>query len=373
MNCRSYCTHRAPAFFMKSYKTILALFCYCSCIVSFVHAEHHFNSHISFHSDTIKPIINRQTDSIIQHVIVNNTQPEKKEVAVIHDLTQYGFRDLFVAFEYDPNLPYSSQVNPNAEVFMNGYMQKHEKQLLSLKHNGNYYFNLIDNIFKQYGLPVELKYLAVIESGLKTSATSWVGAAGPWQFMPATAKEYGLIVNKQVDERRDYYKSTYAAARLLLKLYQQYKDWMLVIAAYNGGGGRVNQAIRKAGSTNFWKLQHYLPEESKNHVKKFIATHYVMENKSFQSNSVRLNNNSDPSLAFSDSLHLTGKFIASVIAQQLNMDQATFDRLNPNFDQELQQKGIYALRLSEEKMLQFKRDRKQILEACIQAHIHGTY
>ena len=112
---------------------------------------------------------------------------------------------------------------------------------------GTPYFNLIDNIFAQYGLPKELKYLAVIESNLSTAATSWVGAGGPWQFMPYTARDYGLVVNAGYDERRDYFKSTHAAARYLLTLYKQMHDWLLVIAAYNGGPGRVYYAISKSG------------------------------------------------------------------------------------------------------------------------------
>jgi membrane-bound lytic murein transglycosylase D len=122
------------------------------------------------------------------------------------------------------------------------------------------YFNLIDKIFAQYGLPGELKYLAVIESNLSTSATSWVGAGGPWQFMPYTARDYGLVVNSNYDERRDYIKSTHAAARYLLAtLYRQMHDWLLVIAAYNGGPGRVYEAMKKSGSRDFWSLQYYLP------------------------------------------------------------------------------------------------------------------
>ena len=95
--------------------------------------------------------------------------------------------------------------------------------------------------------------------------------------MPYTARDFGLVVNGVVDERRDYFKSTHAAARYLLQLYKQTHDWLLVIAAYNGGPGRVFSAIQRSGSRNFWSLQYNLPEESRNHVKKFIATHYIME------------------------------------------------------------------------------------------------
>ena len=142
---------------------------------------------------------------------------------------------------------------------------------------GQPYFNLIETVLLQYGLPRELKYIAVIESNLSTGATSQVGAGGPWQFMPYTARDYGLVVNGYLDERRDYYKSTHAAARYLLVLYRQMHDWLLVMAAYNGGPGRVYNAMKKSGSKNFWDLQYYLPAESRTYVKRFIATHYIME------------------------------------------------------------------------------------------------
>jgi membrane-bound lytic murein transglycosylase D len=100
-----------------------------------------------------------------------------------------------------------------------------------------------------------LKYLAVIESELKPTATSWVGAVGPWQLMPATARLLGLKVSHKVDERTNYQKSTHAAAIYLKDLYTEFGDWLLVIAAYNGGAGNVYSAIRKSGSRNFWKLR----------------------------------------------------------------------------------------------------------------------
>ncbi|MEO7048270.1 MAG: lytic transglycosylase domain-containing protein, partial [Ferruginibacter sp.] len=211
-------------------------------------------------------------DSMIDEIVAKRKGLEKDKVQYFSQLTRYGFKNLFSKFSYNPLLPYSSQVNPQAEGYMQGYLKVHTNSLLKMKTWGLPYFNLIDNIFAQYGLPRELKYLAVIESNLSTSATSWVGAGGPWQFMPYTAKDYGLVVTPGYDERRDYYKSTNAAARYLLTLYKQLHDWLLVIAAYNGGPGRVFSAMKRSGSKDFWALQYYLPEESRNHVKKFIAT-----------------------------------------------------------------------------------------------------
>ncbi len=145
---------------------------------------------------------------------------------------------MFKNLSYNPSIPYSSQVNPYAETYMQDYLQAHGSYLQKMKTTALPYFNLIDNILIQYGLPKELKYLAVIESNLNAGATSWVGAKGPWQFMSYTARDYGLQVNGFTDERTDYFKSTNAAARYLLGLYKDLKDWLLVVAAYNGGPGR---------------------------------------------------------------------------------------------------------------------------------------
>jgi membrane-bound lytic murein transglycosylase D len=135
----------------------------------------------------------------------------------------------------------------------------------------------MDSIFSRYGLPIELKYLAVIESDLKTSALSRVGAAGPWQLMPGTARLLGLKVGRHYDERGNYYKSTRAAAKYIKDLYSEFGDWLLVLAAYNGGPAPIYRAIRKSGSRNFWALQSYLPAETRGHVKRYIATHYFFE------------------------------------------------------------------------------------------------
>jgi hypothetical protein len=171
----------------------------------------------------------------IEEVIKSKTLPKKEKVQYVNQVTKYGFKNLFKNYSYNSSIPYSSQVNPYAENYMQDYLQSHVNHLQKMKGSSQNYFNLIDNIFTQYGLPKELKYLAVIESNLKTQALSRVGARGPWQFMSYTAKDYGLLVNRFTDERTDYYKSTNAAARYLLALYKDLKDWLLVIAAYNGG------------------------------------------------------------------------------------------------------------------------------------------
>ncbi len=321
-------------------------------------------------------------DKLIEEVIETKTTPQKDKVQYLSQLTKYGFKNLFTQFRYNPTLPYSSQINPHAELYMQDYLRIHTSHLLKMKSWGMPYFNLIDNIFSQYGLPKELKYLAVIESNLSTGATSWVGAGGPWQFMPYTARDYGLIVNGNYDERRDYFKSTHAAARYLLQLYRQLHDWLLVIAAYNGGPGRVYDAMKKSGSKDFWALQYYLPLESRNHVKKFIATHYIMEANTtglFTSGNLASAGNQRTGDPFNNKPDVTaeekentttqtisGKYNSVVIAKNLSIDISLFNRYNPDFDNRLAQNGQFDLILPTEKMQLFLANKYQILNECVQ-------
>lgn len=137
------------------------------------------------------------------------------------------------------------------------------------------YFPLFEEKLKEHGLPADLKYLSVVESALDARAVSRVGATGLWQFMPYTGKDYDLRQSSTVDERSDAVKSTEAAVRYLKHLYAQYNDWALALAAYNSGPGRVNSAIKRAHSRDFWTIQRFLPKETRNYVPAFIAATYI--------------------------------------------------------------------------------------------------
>lgn len=328
--------------------------------------------------DTSSKIENKIIDEVI-----DSKQPLKKEkVKYLSQVTKFGFKNLFKNYSYNSSIPYSSQVNPYAENYMQDYLKSHENYLLNLKARSVPYFNLIDGILAQYGLPKELKYLAVIESNLKTTALSSAGALGPWQFMSYTAKEYGLKVNLNQDDRMDYYKSTNAASRYLLSLYKDLKDWLLVIAAYNGGPGRVDNAIRKSGSRDFWKLQYYLPEESRNHVKKFIATHYIMEaNKTkngvadsgFNYSKLLADDSTSfvPVLSSAEkenvtAMQVSGKYTSNVIARNIDMDIKEFNHYNPEFDRRLATGEVYNLQLPNAKMVLFTKNKYEILNECVE-------
>jgi membrane-bound lytic murein transglycosylase D len=168
-------------------------------------------------------------------------------------------------------------LNKQAVRFVDNYIAQNNELLQSIGSKYPRYFKIMDEVFMKYNLPVQLKYLAVVESELNINAVSRVGAAGPWQLMPATARILSLKVTAGYDERKHFYKSTVAAAKYLRDLYEIFDDWTLAIAAYNAGPAPVLKAIKKSGSRNFWALQYYLPAETRGHVKKFIGTHYYFE------------------------------------------------------------------------------------------------
>ncbi len=162
---------------------------------------------------------------------------------------KFGFKSLFKN-KFDASKPYAAQLNPRAVSFVQEYMRKHTKSLEKMKLWGKPYFDLYDVVLAQYGIPKEMKYLSVIESNLGAGVVSWAGAAGPWQIMDFEAKRFGLSV-RNPDERMDYNKSTHVAAKIMRELFAQFNDWLLVVAGYNGGAGRVRQAIKKTGSRLF--------------------------------------------------------------------------------------------------------------------------
>ena len=179
---------------------------------------------------------------------------------------------------YYPDLP-ELPANNTRDAFVRQYLSRYSSKLGLIRDRSDIFFHVMDSILIHYGVPAELKYLAVVESELNNRALSKVGARGTWQLMPETARILKLRVNGAVDERTHLYKSTVAAAKYLRDLYRLFDDWLLTVAAYNCGPAPVYKAIRISGSRNFWKLQHLLPAETRGHVKKFIGTHYYFEGK----------------------------------------------------------------------------------------------
>ena len=170
-------------------------------------------------------------------------------------------------------MPYNEVV----QKFIDRYSGKLRRSVSYMLGAGNFYMPVFEEALEAYNLPLELKYLPVIESALNPTAVSRVGATGLWQFMIGTGKRYGLEVNSLIDERRDPVKASYAAAHYLSDLYKIFDDWSLVIAAYNCGPDKVNKAIHRAkGSADYWNIYPYLPKETRGYVPAFIAANYIM-------------------------------------------------------------------------------------------------
>jgi membrane-bound lytic murein transglycosylase D len=172
-----------------------------------------------------------------------------------------------IPFKYDPSvlIQMSYMKNPNSSFLSKAWSRK------------NLYFRVFEEVLDKKGMPDEIKYLSIVESLLSTNAVSWCGAAGLWQFMPATGKMMDLAIDANVDERKDIYKSTEKACDYLLSMYRLYDDWLLALAAYNGGPGNVNKAIRlSGGKRTFWEIRKYLPKETQNYVPKFLATAFLL-------------------------------------------------------------------------------------------------
>jgi membrane-bound lytic murein transglycosylase D len=202
------------------------------------------------------------------------------------DLNVYGFEENEVPvysnediktrlslLETEIPLDYNDQVRPYIDL----YTVRKRKLLAKVLTLSKLYFPTIEEIFDREGIPLEMKYLAVIESALNHAATSPVGAAGMWQFMAPTGNMYGLKTTSNLDERRDFIKSTEASVKYFKNSYRVYGDWLLVIASYNCGMGNVNKAIRKSGGKrSFWEIMPYLPRETRGYVPAFIAATYAM-------------------------------------------------------------------------------------------------
>ncbi len=274
-----------------------------------------------------------------------------------------------------PDLAISIPLNPIVTPFVTSYLNKEGDGYSKMKVWGKSYFDLFDKIFTEKNLPNQLKYLSVIESNLKPTMVSCVGAVGPWQIMSSVARDYGLKTGK-VDDRKDFIKSTKAAAQILGDLYKSLGDWLLVIAAYNAGEGRVRQAMKLAHSDNFWTIQKYLPLETRNHVKKFIATHFFFEGcggiTTMTADEVKNSKNLTPqqeTISKDDNLksvEIQGKYNSTLMAKYLQIDMAYLSKINPGLDEALNKGMSFNLNIPANKVVLFNQLKAQILKQSVQ-------
>ena len=266
-------------------------------------------------------------------------------------------------------------VEAHIKDYTKQYLAKRGKWYNTVKTTPRYQniFSLYDRILSSYGIPKELKYLSLIESDLKATAVSVAGATGPWQIMYDEGRYYNLIRGGR-DLRTDYEASTHAAAKLIRSLYKRYGDWLLVLSAYNAGSGRLDRAIRQSGSKDFWKVQRYLPNETRHHVRRFIATHYYFEGtggvttvtakgaEKLKSIEERNKGLLQPGMGI---LRIKGIYHAGTVAKFLDIDEKTFDYNNPDFNNVLGSGEEYDMRIPSEKIPAFIDNKDQILQMGI--------
>lgn len=226
------------------------------------------------------------------------------------------------------SLVYNEAVNAYIELYANSY-RMHVSNMLG---KANYYFPLFEEMLDKYDLPLEFKYLAIVESALKPHARSRSAATGLWQFMYATGKAYGLNVSSYVDDRSDPIKSTIAACEYFTFLYKMFNDWELVLAAYNGGPGYVSRALRRSGAKDFWSVRPYLRKETQNYVPKFIAVNYVM-NYASEHNLYPIPYSYTPSLV--DTCSLSASISFEILSSVLDVDIEVIRELNPTYKRDI--------------------------------------
>jgi len=217
-------------------------------------------------------LINSPLNDTVQYVLTG----KQMEVADLVNLPTDTLKKRLKLL--DTKTPFHIEYNPQLEAIIKTYLKRRKGAFANILERARYYFPLFEEQLSNYDIPLEVKYLAIVESALNPRARSKVGAAGLWQFMYQTGKQYHLNVSSYVDERYDPQKSTEAACKYLKNLYQIFGDWDLALAAYNSGPGNVSKAIRRSGGkTNYWNIRHNLPRETAGYLPAFYATLYIFE------------------------------------------------------------------------------------------------
>ncbi|BBE15940.1 membrane-bound lytic murein transglycosylase D precursor [Aquipluma nitroreducens] len=250
----------------------------CTINISALDTLSGYEKYYSIPDETMKKIFSDKLDSMLSSWYVQNAfLLDSTELAEADTLKQTLPDSIYIQRLQSMQSAVSLSFNNTVKSFITMYTVRKPKQVAVMLGLANYYFPMFEEALAKYDLPMELKYLPIIESALNPGANSVASAVGLWQFMYSTGKMYKLEISTFVDERRDPLKATDAAARYLRDLYNIYQDWHLVIAAYNCGPGNVNKAIKRSGDAkDYWKIYYRLPKETRGYVPAFIAANYVM-------------------------------------------------------------------------------------------------
>ncbi len=257
--------------------------------------------------------------------------------------------------------PLNLEYNPALERVIKSYLKYRKKYYPALMARAAYYFPMFEQYLDQYDIPLEIKYLSIVESALRPRAVSYVGATGLWQFMYNTGKQFDLKVSSYVDERRDPLKSTIAACKYLSYLYSVFSDWDLALAAYNSGPGNVLKAIRRSGGhKNYWNIRPFLPRETAGYLPAFYATMYIFEH------AEKLGLQPEKPITYSfktDTIRIKRTLSFDHIAKQINLDKEFISFLNPSYKLAIipfVKNRNYEVRLPKNKVMEFLEKEQEI-------------
>ncbi|WP_299047494.1 lytic transglycosylase domain-containing protein [uncultured Polaribacter sp.] len=257
--------------------------------------------------------------------------------------------------------PFNLAYNPALEKVINSYLLYRKKYYPALMARAKYYFPMFEQYLDQYDIPLEMKYLAIVESALRPRAKSRVGASGMWQFMYGTGKQFDLKVSSYVDERYNPVKATIAACKYLSQLFKIFGDWDLALAAYNSGPGNVTKAIKRSGGyKNYWNIRPYLPRETAGYVPAFYATMYIFE----YADAHHIYAETPQFFDFqTDTVSIKRTITFDQISETIGVDETVLTFLNPEYKLNIipfVKDRNYALQLPSNKMITFLDKEKQL-------------
>ncbi len=279
----------------------------------------------------------RKIDSLWLSLLYNDTERYNEMYSTVSEQTfeKVNYDELPTELlkerleELNARTPFNVEYNPKLESVIKQYLKHRNKNLSRIIGLSKYYFPMFEEILDKHNLPLELKYLAVVESGLDPRAKSPAGASGLWQFMYRTGKAFGLESNSYVDDRNDPVLSTEAASEYLTYLYNSMEDWDLALAAYNSGPGNVSKAIRRSGgSKNYWNIRPYLPRETANYLPAFLATMYIFEYA--EEHGIYVEGPALPVIA-TDTIHVKEQISLPQIAKITDLPLSELQFLNPSY------------------------------------------
>ncbi|KAA6440830.1 LysM peptidoglycan-binding domain-containing protein [Dyadobacter flavalbus] len=291
--------------------------------------------------------------------------PEVEEIGPNPAIPEALLRARFAKLEKSIPLTY----HKSSHEFVEYFIYKKANFTKSMMEKMPLYFPIFEKTLQKYGLPVELKYLSMIESGLNPTVISHASAGGLWQFMPATGREFGLYQDRYIDERFEPVKATEAACKYLKQLYNIFGDWELALASYNTGPGNVKRAMRRSHGTTFWTIYNVLPRETRSYVPQYVAMNYMMN---YGSDHGIFPQNTEFPIP-NDTIHINGYIDLLTFCQQANIDFEELRKLNPHITKtSLPEKTAdFVLKVPSVRFTYLVSNRSTIMDSCTRKFLPG--